>query len=77
MKEKTLLEKRYLWWGGGKKGEIQFVWGKGGAEGLTVVESRAHVGNDPENEPQTGPRLADEHGDVFAGQTESEHAHVV
>ena len=41
------------------------------------VEARGHVGDDPEDEPERRPGLADDHGDVLAGDAEGDHAHEV
>ena len=47
-----------------------------GAE-LDLVEAGADVCDDPEDEPEAGPGLADEHGDVFGGEAEGDHAEEV
>lgn len=44
---------------------------------IQVVESGRDVGDDPEDEPQSRPRLSDEHCRVFAGQAERDHAEEV
>ncbi len=41
---------------------------------IDVVESRGYIHDDPENEPEAGPRLADDHGDVLAREAERHHA---
>lgn len=38
------------------------------------VEGGGDVGDDPEDEPHGGPRLADGHGDVLAREAEGDHA---
>ena len=37
------------------------------------VETRAYVGNHPEDEPHRCPRLTDDHGYVLARQAKSDH----
>lgn len=44
---------------------------------LDRVETRRDIGDDPEDQPQTGPGLSSDHGDVLTCQTEGHHADVV
>lgn len=41
---------------------------------INVVESRRHVRDNPENEPQRSPRLSYNHRNVLACQSQSNHA---
>ncbi len=41
---------------------------------VNIVESRGYIHDYPEDEPEAGPRLADDHGDVLAGEAERYHA---
>lgn len=42
-----------------------------------IVETRAHIGNDPEDEPHTRPRLPDDHGHILTRKSQGAHAHKV
>ena len=44
---------------------------------LEGIETCGYVGDDPENEPKGRPWLSDDHGHVFASQTQGVHAHEV
>ena len=41
------------------------------------IETRGDVRNDPEDQPESRPRLADKHGDIFAREAEGGHAEEV
>jgi hypothetical protein len=44
---------------------------------FNIVEGCGHVGDYPEDEEEAHPGLADDHGHVFAGEAECDHAEEV